>query len=554
MRETAVHAHFLDSMRPTDRWIPSKEAPSKDGEALREAVLSVREPFFIVEKDGTPAVARGGTAIIGKAEGKDRDGALPLLAHSPACRPESLGDQEFCRDHSIRYPYCGGSMAQGISSVELVEALCSGGMLAFYGAAGMPLDRVESAIDRLMKSLGPDRPFGFNLIHSPNEPLTELSCAELYIRRNLGLVEASAFMDITLPLVLYRLDGIHSLPSGEVITPRRIMAKVSRVEVASKFFAPPPASLMAELVAQGRLTEEQARMAEQIPMAEDLTAEADSGGHTDNRPALSLVPTMMTLRDRIQQKYGYKAKLRVGAAGGISTPASAAAAFSMGAAYIMTGSVNQACLESGTSDPVRAILAQTEQADVTMAPAADMFEMGVKVQVVKRGTMFPMRAARLYSLFQSCEKLEDIPPGERTMIEKNMLLGSFEDTWNLVCRYFTERDPEQIEMAERNPKHKMALIFRFYLGQASRWAISADPKRKFDYQIWCGPAMGSFNEWTKGTFLQEISNRKAVTVARNLLHGAAVITRLNNLRYQGVYIPELNPAPLTDSCLDNYLQ
>ena len=33
-------------------------------------------------------------------------------------------------------------------------------------------------------------------------------------------------------------------------------------------------------------------------MAEDLTAEADSGGHTDNRPAITLLPTMLALRDR----------------------------------------------------------------------------------------------------------------------------------------------------------------------------------------------------------------------------------------------------------------
>ena len=65
----------------------------------------------------------------------------------------------------------------------------------------------------------------------------------------------------------------------------------------------------------------------------------------------------------------------------------------MGAAWILTGSINQACRESGTSDVVRTMLAETEQADVIMAPAADMFEMGVDVQVLKRGTMFSMRAA-----------------------------------------------------------------------------------------------------------------------------------------------------------------
>lgn len=535
-------------------WMPGETPPSADAEVFREAVLYVRKPFFVVEKDGVCLFASGGTAIVGAAEKKPSDRALSLYAHIPACPPESLGDIEFCKSHSLRYPYCAGSMAQGISSVELVEALCGSGMLAFYGAAGVSLDIVESAIDRLSSSLGTDRTFGLNLIHSPNEPQMEQACAELYIKRDIRLIEASAFMDITLPLVQYRLDGIHHLPSGEVVTPRKIMAKVSRVEVASKFFSPPPAGLVAELVGQGRITEEQARMAEAIPMAEDLTAEADSGGHTDNRPALSLVPTMLSLRDRMQRAHSFPGKLRVGAAGGISTPASAAAAFSMGAAYIMTGSVNQACLESGTSDAVRSILAQTEQADVTMAPAADMFEMGVKVQVIKRGTMFPMRAARLYSLFQSCEKLEDIPLNERTMIEKNLLLASFDDTWDLVCRYFKDRDPGQIEMADKNPKHKMALIFRFYLGQASRWAITAEQKRKFDYQIWCGPAMGAFNEWVKGTFLEDVSNRKAVTVARNLLHGAAVTMRLNNLRYQGIQMLELTPEPLQESILDNYLQ
>ena len=55
----------------------------------------------------------------------------------------------------------------------------------------------------------------------------------------------------------------------------------------------------------------------------------------------------------------------------------------------------QACVESGSCEVVRRLLAQVEQADTAMAPAADMVEMGVKVQVLKRGTMFPMRAAKL---------------------------------------------------------------------------------------------------------------------------------------------------------------
>ena len=55
-----------------------------------------------------------------------------------------------------------------------------------------------------------------------------------------------------------------------------------------------------------------------------------------------------------------------------------------------------------------------------MAPAADMFEMGVKVQVLKRGTMFAMRAAKLYELYRAYPSLEQIPAAERANLEKNL--------------------------------------------------------------------------------------------------------------------------------------
>ena len=111
--------------------------------------------------------------------------------------------------------------------------------------------------------------------------------------------------------------------------------------------------MLRELLAAGEITAEQAEWPAQIPMADDVTAEADSGGHTDNQPAIVLLPTMMALRDQLQAQHGYDQPPRVGAAGGISTPWSAASAFAMGAAYVVTGSVNQACVEAGTSDAVR---------------------------------------------------------------------------------------------------------------------------------------------------------------------------------------------------------
>jgi len=362
-------------------------------------------------------------------------------------------------------------------------------------------------------------------------------------------------MKLTLPVVRYRVKGLHKNNQGQIIIPNRIIAKASRVELASKWFSPPPEKLLNQLLEQGAITEEEADLAKQIPMAQDLTVEADSGGHTDNRPAITLLPTMLSLRDQYQAKYNYKQPLRVGAAGGIATPASALGAFAMGAAYIVTGTVNQACKESGSSDIVREMLANAEQADVTMAPAVDMFEMGVKLQVLKRGTMFAMRGNKLYDIYKKYGSIEEIPEAEKASLEKTIFKMSLTEVWQKAEEFFTERDPRQIEKANKDPKHKMALIFRWYLGLSSRWANAGIKDRQVDYQIWCGPAMGAFNEWTRDTFLSTAENRNAVTVAMNILFGAAVLSRINGLLKQGVELPvELSQFhPMQLEIIKNYL-
>ena len=465
---------------------------------------------------------------------------------------QRLGDSGFCSNLGLRYPYLGGSMAKGISSVAMVEEFGKAGMLGFFGAAGLPFSTVEAAVDRLA---GADFPYGFNLIHSPQEPDLEKALTELYIRKGVRLVEASAFLALTLNLVRYRTHGIHRLADGTIVVPNRIIAKVSREELAEKFFSPPPAKFLQELVAEGAITAEQAELAAHIPMAQEITAEADSGGHTDNRPALALFPTIQSVAARMQAKYGYALKLRAGLGGGIATPVAAAAAFAMGAAYIMTGSVNQACIESGTSDEVRRMLAETRQADVSMAPAADMFEMGVTVQVLKRGTMFPMRAAKLYEIYRAYASIDDIPTAERDKLEKTVFQSSLSDVWQNTRSFFMERDPRQVERAERDPKHLMALVFRWYLGQAAHWAKDGVTARKIDYQVWCGPAMGAFNEWASGSFLEAPAERTVATVALNILFGAAQLTHANILRYQGIQPPPdaLHIQPLEYSQIKEYL-
>ena len=415
-------------------WQPSDRLPETDLGMLRTAIQHVNCPLYVVDFQDKPAFAQEGTVTIGETKPNGTN-ALPLRGYVPALHPQDLGDPDFKKRHHLRYAYVAGAMANGITSVEMVEEAGRNGIIGFFGAAGLMPNEIESAIFRLQESMR-SKPFGFNLIHSPADPALEHATVELYLRHHVKLVSASAYLNLSLPLVRYRVAGIYRDRQGNVICPNKIIAKVSRVEVARKFLAPPPKKYLIQLVEQGVISNEQASMAAEIAMTNDLTAEADSGGHTDNRPALTLLPTMQALRDELASTYNYSKTIPVGLAGGIATPVSTAAAFAMGAAYVLTGSVNQACREAGTSDKVRRMLADADQADVTMAPAADMFEMGVKVQVLKRGTMFPMRAAKLYNLYSQYNSYEEIPANHRDILQRDFFKCSFQEEWEQTKRFF----------------------------------------------------------------------------------------------------------------------
>ena len=53
-----------------------------------------------------------------------------------------------------------------------------------------------------------------------------------------------------------------------------------------------------------KITAEQAELARTVPMADDITVEADSGGHTDNRPLICMIPAFMEPRSVVVDPTG----------------------------------------------------------------------------------------------------------------------------------------------------------------------------------------------------------------------------------------------------------
>ncbi len=436
--------------------------------------------------------------------------------------PSDLGNPAFCREYGLKYAYLTGSMYRGISSVDMLIRLGRAGLMGYLGAGGLSLAQIEASIEAIRRALGGQRPFGLNLLCNLADPQAETATVELYLRHQIRFVEASAFMSITPALVLYRLAGLRRDQSGAIRCDNRILAKVSSPEVARAFLEPAPRRIVEKLLSDGRITADQAEMAHDVAMSSELCIEADSGGHTSMGMPAVLFPAMVRLRDEIVAERRYPGRVYLGLAGGIGTPAAAAAAFLLGADFVMTGSINQCTVESGTSATVKELLQAMEVQDTEYAPAGDMLEIGARIQVLKRGSFFAARANKLHALYQQWESVDEIPEKTRRHLEHHYFKRPLAEVWDETRQYLLRTGKgTALERADKSPKHKMALVFRWYFAYTSRLAFEGNPQSKVDYQVHTGPSMGAFNQWVKGTALEPWTNRHVDQIAERLMEGTA---------------------------------
>lgn len=434
--------------------------------------------------------------------------------------PETLGSRAFCEAFGLAYPYLAGAMYQGIASVDLVVRMARAGMLGFYGSGGLPMAEVERAIEAIRAQLPEGAPFGINFIAHLNHPYLEDELTDLLVKHRVRVIEASAFMEVTPALVRYRAKGLTGEDSGRVRAKNRIVAKVSRPDVAAHFLSPAPERIVAKLLESGALTPEEAAALRQVPMADAICVESDSGGHTDQGMPFTLIPAVLEVRDRAEARFPGFGRIHVGAGGGIGTPAAAAAVFMLGADFVVTGSINQCSVEAATSEAVKDLLQGMNVYDTAYAPSGEMFELGSKVQVLKKGLFFPSRAEKLVTLYRQHESLEGIDATLRRQIQERYFKRSFEEVFADIRAAYPAAE---VERAERMPKHRMALVFKRYFKNTTRWALAGDLEHKVDFQVHCGPALGAFNQWVAGSELESWRRRHVDEIARRLLDETAAL-------------------------------
>ena len=131
--------------------------------------------------------------------------------------------------------------------------------------------------------------------------------------------------------------------------------------------------------------------------------------------------------------------------------------------------------------------------------------------------------------------MDEIPQKDRERLEKKTFKQSIDAVWKETTNFYINRlhDEEKIKRAHKDPKLKMSLVFRWYLSKSSGWANRGEKDRKLDFQVWCGPAMGAYNDFVKGTYLDpHVTNvyPDAVQINLQLLTGCSFLNRIQQIR------------------------
>lgn len=525
IRETMI-AQITAPVRWSDsiRALLAAGVPPEGFEELGASPPGVLKPMILrIRQEGGPLPAAAELQPEPPAPAPAPAPAVPALAGlRPSRAGLQLGSAGFRDRFGVRQAYVAGGMYQGIASVEAVVRLAQAGLLGFFGTGGLPLPAIAAAIGEIKRRVPPAAPFGINFLAHVHRPHLEDELVDLLLREGISTIEAAAFMQVTPALVRYRTKGLVA-DGGRIHARHRIMAKVSRPDVAALFLAPAAEAVLAKLCEAGAITAAEAALAREVPIADAICVEADSGGHTDQGMPLTLLPAMLRLRARAAERYPRFGEVHVGAAGGIGTPEAAAAMFVMGADFILTGSINQCTVEAATSDAVKDLLAGMQVHDTDYAPSGEFFEMGSKVQVLKKGIFFPARANKLAQLYAQHDSLESIDGETRRLLETRYFKRSLEEA--LAAARAAYPGPET-ERAERNPKQRMGLVFRTYFRDSTRWALAGDLEHKVDFQVHCGPALGAFNQWVADTPLADWRNRHVDAIAERLMdETASLLTR-----------------------------
>ena len=451
----------------------------------------------------------------------------------PAQDVSNLGSPAFQEAHDLSASYGVSPFERGVCSEEMVAQLLNKRYLAFLPTDFETVDDIRMKIKTLREGTlkNPGLGYRFHVHNSVYEEERFMVALDEDIRR----VYVSHYLRPTKAMVHYRVKGMNKDSQGRIVAPHSLFARVSEASVALHFATPPSMDILNELVAEGRITKEEAELGAKMPVSQDLVVEPEFSKGGVKQDLLSLYPSVKS--ELRTNRVSRNAPVRVGVCGELATPESVAAVFRMGADFVFTGLVNSLTVESGGSKKRKSVLFKTTSSDITYAPSFEFLDSELPIPVTRFGTMFATRANRMLDIFKRTSTFAELQKSDREFLEGTMFQMSLPQAYENAQNFFTQWWPEQVKTAMTSDKARAALLMKYWLFEASRKTFDGTDGAEMDYQVRADGSIVAFNKWRAGSVFDDERKITVCGLAKNLLEGALVVSRMRSLREMGVDVP-----------------
>lgn len=415
----------------------------------------------------------------------------------------NLGSKDFREEYNVNYAYVVSGLKRGITGVEVAKKLYKNKILGFVGIDCLDKEEVKKIIEHAKTEIPPE----YLGVHFSND-LYDSDRAEkiinYLIEQNICNIEVSDFVKPSKELIKYRLKGIRVASNGKITFSNKILVHASTIKCAKAFMNPISDKLLKEMVLAGDITEEIAALAVTVPICDDICIDDEWHG----------MEAIGKLRD-IGNINTYVKNIRFGIGGRIGGPASVALAFFCGADFVVTTAINQCTIEANTSEYVKELLQDATENDFAYAPTDELFEFGLRTSVLKKGSLYHIRATKIYEIYCQYNGIEDIPLDIRNTIFMKYYKTSLEEVFANITKQMNE---EEVRRLEGRPKEKMGLIFKWLLVKSFKDACVGNIENKANYLVLASREMADLNRFFENTEHFAWGNRSVVDIAVGLMN------------------------------------
>lgn len=539
-----IATRIMDAIRELELATNPEAAPPRldpvasgllfDSEKWSSTLRDLKRPLTFVEQDERVGLLCGPHGL---AAAESVPGASIRLK-LPAASGRDLGNPEFRKRFAVDWAMTAAPMERGLTRVEFSAALARSGFLAVHAIDFHDEAQIREELDAL-RAGAQGRSFAVGMRYHPHHEGEDERRFDLLREMDVDTAYVAGYVRATRAMLAYRYASLKEKVEGEGLRPRKLVVRVSHVELARHFAQPAPSDLLDELRTRELLSEEERALAEGLPMADAIVVEGDLLRSGTRRDLGTLLPAVATvLRD------GDASSVLLGAAGDLASPEALEGAFAMGADFVVVGDPFQLTLEAGGAPDRKALLARLQTADVTTVPSYEYLEADWRVHVARFGSPFAARATRLERILRDHDEGRPLDEKDRSFLERQLFGGPLDDCFERARPFFEERWPELLRRADDDGKLRLPLLARKYLWDSQSWGNEGNPEHKLDWQLRCGPGMGAFNLWRADSPLAELEKLDAATLARSLMNGAAVVARLASVGAAGLGVPQnLRPLP-----------